>query len=74
MTTQPSKRKPNIDWDFIRQLEGFELTGYVPKDMDANDRVPSGVTIVGGFDLGQHSVEDLVAMQVPDTLLLKLAK
>ncbi len=42
----------DINWDFIRKLEGFELKGYVPFDKEGG--VESGVTICSGFDLGQR--------------------
>jgi GH24 family phage-related lysozyme (muramidase) len=44
----------NIDWNFIKELEGFSSKGYVPKDEKKN-KVPSGVTIGSGFDIGQLS-------------------
>ena len=46
-----------IDWDFIEGLEGFRSNGYVPTDGAGNPLDRSGVTIGGGFDLGQHRVE-----------------
>lgn len=42
-----------IDFNFIQKLEGYSLTGYVP----AFGR--SGVTIAGGFDIGQRSENEL---------------
>lgn len=65
--------QPNIDWDFIRKLEGFELKGYIPKDRDKNNKTPSGVTVACGFDLGQHNSNDLLQMQLKGDLVLKLA-
>ena len=38
-----------IDFDFIKDREGFETKGYVP-DPEGSQ---SGVTIASGFDLGQ---------------------
>ena len=42
-----------IDFNFIQKLEGYSLTGYVP----AFGR--SGVTIAGGFDIGQRSIDEI---------------
>ena len=42
---------PTIDWKFIEPLEGFETAGYALVQ-DAGSRVPSGVTIGSGVDLG----------------------
>ncbi len=61
-----------INWAFIRELEGFFLEGYIPLDLDAVDRNPSGVTIGAGFDLGQHSTRDLHNMGLSDNLFDKL--
>jgi type VI secretion system secreted protein VgrG len=44
-----------VNWNFIRELEGFETTGYVP-DAGASS---SGVTIGTGFDLGARQESDL---------------
>lgn len=48
----------NIDFEFIGELEGFELEGYVPDPKGSN----SGVTIASGFDLGQRSKHELLSM------------
>lgn len=56
----------NIDWNFIREKEGFELGGYVP---DKN-KSKSGVTIASGFDLGQRNEGDLQGL--PPTIIQKL--
>ena len=45
----------NIDFNFIHELEGFSLEGYVPLPKTSQ----SGVTIASGFDIGQCSVEQL---------------
>lgn len=45
----------NIDWDFIKKLEGNSLTGVVP-DAEGSQ---SGVTIASGFDLGARGLSDL---------------
>ncbi|MEA3064796.1 MAG: hypothetical protein QOJ27_1242, partial [Sphingomonadales bacterium] len=62
-----------IDWAFIRSVEGFRTTGYVPKVgrstvPDAN----SGVTIGTGFDLGQKSLAELRRMGMPQALITRL--
>lgn len=47
-----------VDWDFIREREGFTTKGYVPDP----DNSQSGVTIASGFDLGQrqaHAIESM---------------
>lgn len=64
--------KSNItpDWSFIRELEGFLSTGYVPKDPDKNDN--SGVTIGAGFDLGQQGITGLKDMGLSEVLLQKI--
>lgn len=43
----------NVDWDFITNLEGFSLNGYIPVDTDGNCLGHSGITISSGVDLGQ---------------------
>lgn len=45
----------NIDWNFIKDQEGFITTANVP----APDKSESGVTIASGFDLGARSIKDL---------------
>ena len=62
--------KINIDWNFIHQLEGFELTGYVPQDKNGIIG-NSGVTIGAGFDLGQFSKRELQSMDIPANLIAK---
>jgi len=59
-----------IDWAFIKQLEGFSLKGYVPKDAEGG--VESGVTIASGFDIGQRSKQDLYAISLSLPLLTKM--
>ena len=44
-----------VDFDFIKEKEGFEVDGYVPNPEGSN----SGVTIASGFDLGSRNVDDL---------------
>jgi hypothetical protein len=58
-----------IDYDFISKLEGGrQTTGYVP---DTNTS-QSGVTIATGFDLGQRNENDLIALNLPQSLIDKL--
>ena len=58
-----------IDWNFIGGLEGGQsLTGYVPDPTGSM----SGVTIATGVDLGQRSVDDINALNIPDALKVKL--
>ena len=45
----------NIDFDFIKDREGFEIIGKVP-DVKGSK---SGVTIASGFDLGARKLSDL---------------
>lgn len=61
----------NVDFDFIRELEGGAQTkGYVPEDKPGGNE--SGVTIASGFDLGQWDVQGARKAGVPDALLTKL--
>jgi type VI secretion system secreted protein VgrG len=57
-----------IDFDFIKEKEGFELNGYVPDPEGSK----SGVTIASGFDLGSKDVNDLKGLGKP--LIDKLTK
>lgn len=59
--------KTKINYQFIAELEGNSLTGYVPDPDNSN----SGVTIGSGFDLGQRSRTDLIGL--PKCLIGKLA-
>ncbi len=54
----------NIDWNFIAQLEGRRLVGYVPPSGD------SGVTIATGVDLGQRTLTEIAGL--PGTLPARL--
>lgn len=51
-----------IDFEFICQLEGYSLKGYVPDPEHSR----SGVTIASGFDLGQRSAAELKSMFPPE--------
>lgn len=47
----------NIDYEFIRKLEGgCQTQGYVPDSENGR----TGVTIAMGFDLGQRKEQDLI--------------
>ena len=48
--------KNKIDWEFISELEGNKLSGYVPDPAHSK----SGVTIASGFDLGCRASEELI--------------
>ena len=56
-----------VDWWFIRDLEGNSLEGYVPNPARSN----SGVTIGMGFDLGHKDETELVG-SLPECLYKKL--
>jgi GH24 family phage-related lysozyme (muramidase) len=60
---------PGVNNDFIRQLEGFSTSGYVPLDKQGNPLEQSGITIGTGIDLGQQSVADLRRMGVSEDVL-----
>ncbi|USD39977.1 type VI secretion system tip protein VgrG [Vibrio sp. SCSIO 43135] len=62
-----TKCKLDIDHEFIQQLEGSKLEGYVPEP----DISQSGVTIATGFDLGARSVSDLVNLGLPENLVVR---
>jgi GH24 family phage-related lysozyme (muramidase) len=52
----------NVDFQFIKEQEGFKLNGYVPKDADGKILGESGVTIASGFDIGQRNEQDLLGL------------
>ena len=61
----------NVDFDFIKEQEGFETTVYVPRDEDGKKALEkSGVTIASGFDLGKRSEKDLEGL--PESIKNKL--
>lgn len=49
-----------VDYEFISELEGCSIFGYVPDPENSN----SGVTIASGFDLGQRQGYDLIGLPV----------
>jgi GH24 family phage-related lysozyme (muramidase) len=60
----------NVDFNFIKEQEGFKTTGYVPVDKDGKVLGSSGVTVASGFDLGQRGINDLQGL--PKELVKKL--
>lgn len=54
-----------IDYEFIGELEGNSLVGYVPEP--DGGAIESGVTIASGFDLGQRHGYELIGL--PDHLV-----
>jgi len=60
----------NVDWDFIRELEGYKLQGYVPEDANGQPHGNSGVTIVSGLDLSTK--DDSYFAGLPDSIIAKL--
>lgn len=73
MGVEPTSSSPSqedeIDWDFIRELEGFETEGYVP-DPEGSQ---SGVTVGSGFDLGSRTEESLRDLGAPSSLIEKIS-
>lgn len=62
-----------IDHDFIRKLEGFKVTGYVPMTADGQEPLGrSGVTIGSGVDLGAWSEAKLLAIGIPASVVARL--
>jgi GH24 family phage-related lysozyme (muramidase) len=59
----------NVDFDFIKELEGYKTDMYVPK-IDGEVLEESGATIASGFDLGQRNESDLKGL--PRSLINKL--
>ena len=69
----PGLRDFNIDWNLIKQHEGYTqgLVAYVPKIGRGPTLRPSptsGVTIGSGFDLAQHSQAEIRALGLPREL------
>ena len=57
-----------VDTGFIGRQEGFRLDAYVPDPLFSM----SGVTVGTGVDVGQRSVVDIQALDIPETLKQKL--
>ena len=60
--------KVDIDYEFIKEREGFILTANVPNAGGST----SGVTIASGFDLGCRNVRDLNQLGLSASLVKKL--
>ncbi len=61
-----------VDWAFIHKAEGYWLTGYVPNVPNKNGRIASGVTVIFGYDIGQHSKKEIMALPISEALKEKL--
>ena len=61
-----------VDWHFIHKKEGNWLTGYVPNVLNKYGRIASGVTVIFGYDIGQHSEKEINALPISETLKEKL--
>lgn len=73
-TFRVKKNSLDIDWNFIKSLEGFETKGYVPREeRGSRNKVKSGVTIASGFDLGHHDIYYLRKIKMPLYLIKLLA-
>jgi len=59
----------NVDFEFIKELEGYKTDMYVPK-IKGEVLEKSGATIASGFDLGQRNEGDLEGL--PKALIDKL--
>ena len=57
-----------VDTGFIGLQEGFRLDGYVPDPLFSS----SGTTVGTGVDVGQRSVAEIQALDIPETLKQKL--
>lgn len=60
-TSKPEDFTHNVDLDFIRGLEGFRTSGYVPNSGH------SGVTFGYGVDLGAQNRQSLQRMGIPES-------
>ena len=81
MITKVTPMEPQIDqeygrampttnmFDFLRDVEGFKASGYVPQDRRGNPIENSGVTIATGLDLGQQDEDSLRRMGLSDELI-----
>jgi hypothetical protein len=58
-----------IMFEFLRDVEGFETSGYVPEDEQGNPIENSGVTIATGLDLGQQDEDSLRRMGLSEELI-----
>lgn len=58
-TTETTTAADKVDFDFIKEREGYKTGMYVPKDKKGKVLGKSGATIASGFDLGQRNENDL---------------
>jgi Bacterial toxin homologue of phage lysozyme, C-term len=62
----------NVNIGYIKRHEGgTRLKGYVP--LKKGDDGKSGVTLADGFDIGQHSLEDLHRLNLSTDLIRRLS-
>jgi len=69
MDAYPPVQPYAIDTGFIGRQEGFRLDAYVPDPGFSR----SGVTVGTGVDIGQRSVADIQALDIPEGLKQKIA-
>ena len=68
----PQEKTTNVDFDFIREQEGFKTKLYVPTNEDGKAIEQSGVTVGSGVDLGQWSKKQFEDLGVPESTINKL--
>jgi hypothetical protein len=68
---EPMQNASPLITSFLREVEGFETTGYVPQK-DGKVLGVSGVTVASGVDLGQQDRARLQEWGLPDDLQAKL--
>ena len=69
----PPPTQPQIDYNFIAQLEGgLRTDAYYPCPPAQAGCGSSGATISVGFDIGVRNRDDLVALGLPADLITKL--
>lgn len=61
-----------IDWNFIRELEGFITEANVPTNEDGTVAKEAGVTIGSGIDLGERTEASLRRLGVSESIISKL--
>lgn len=52
----------NVDWDYIKEQEGFVTTGNIPKNNDGTVMGHSGMTVASGYDLGSKDSDSLYGL------------
>lgn len=63
----------NIDFSRVPEFEGTQsLNGYLPMNRDGTVIGNSGITIATGFDIGQHSAQEIKNFHFPKALENKL--